>query len=287
MTSSFPCPLLSSSDILVDDADPRIVYSSGWIVGGRTGLECEATTHGSNNTMNSTAIFTFEGVGVEVFGTIGVISATSFASNYQIDNLPNSQSIFATNGQINFRVPFYKSPSLEAGNHTLTITVPPGDTSSSLLYLDYIIYHPIPTSTISCPAATIIGSTYSALSTCTAGCVGITSHSPSAPAIAGGVIGSIMGVVVGIALAFVLRPKTKNRAWCCDTSTQHREPLNSGRNDSQERSFQLRNLNAPAEHASIYNVNLDLGMHFEHTRVSQWQGGRDSEHLSNPPSYHG
>ncbi|KAJ4486499.1 hypothetical protein C8R41DRAFT_868361 [Lentinula lateritia] len=86
-----------------------------------------------------------------------------------IDNLPNSQSIFAINGQINFRVPFYKSPSLGPGNHTLTITVPPEDTSSGLFYLDYIIYHPIPTSTISCPAATIVG----------------------------GVIGSIMGVVVG------------------------------------------------------------------------------------------
>ncbi|KAJ3912243.1 hypothetical protein F5877DRAFT_85023 [Lentinula edodes] len=287
MTSSFPCPLLSSSDILVDDADPRIVYSSGWIAGGRTGLECEATTHGSNSTMNSTAMFTFEGVGVEVFGTIGVISATSLTTNYQIDNLPNSQSIFAINGQINFRVPFYKSPSLEPGNHTLTITVPPGDTSSGLFYLDYIIYHPIPTSTISCPAATIIDNTYSALSTCTAGCVRITSHSPSAPAIAGGVIGSIMGVVVGIVLAFVLMPKMKIRSWCCNTSTQHREPLSSRRNYSQERSSQLRDLNAPAEHASIYNVDLDLGMHFGHTRVLHCQGGRDSEHLSNPPSYDG
>ncbi|KAJ3892030.1 hypothetical protein GG344DRAFT_76343 [Lentinula edodes] len=213
MTSSFPCPLLSSSAISVDDADLRIVYSSGWTTGGRIGFECEGTTHVASRSMNSTAIFTFEGIGVEVYGTVG--TGESPTSTYQVDDLSNSQFEFVfpvLNLQNNYRVPFYRSPSLEPGNHTLTIMVLPEATTAGQFYLDYIIYNPIPTFTLPSPAATIIGSTYSTLSTCTAGTTPYPS-SAAVPAIAGGVVGSIAGVVVGMILTFALLRKIRIRFW--------------------------------------------------------------------------
>ncbi|KAJ4492506.1 hypothetical protein C8R41DRAFT_919819 [Lentinula lateritia] len=67
MASSFPCPPLLSSEVFVDDTDPCLIYSTGWVNGGTPGLECEGTTHGSrNDPQPSTVTFTFDGVGVGI-----------------------------------------------------------------------------------------------------------------------------------------------------------------------------------------------------------------------------
>ncbi|KAF9049680.1 hypothetical protein BDP27DRAFT_1454715 [Rhodocollybia butyracea] len=123
--SSFPCPPTSSLQILVDDSDPRILYSEdGWFDGGTSGFECGGTTHGNNGT-NATATLNFNGIGVQVFGTIGDAPTSgdgSPSSTYQIDDLAASTFNFEANGQNNYRIQFYSSPLLNSGNHTLVIT---------------------------------------------------------------------------------------------------------------------------------------------------------------------
>ncbi|KAJ3982669.1 hypothetical protein F5890DRAFT_1415287 [Lentinula detonsa] len=195
--TSFPCPLLSSSEVLVDDADPRILYSSsGWTLGGVPGSECEGTTHESVYTVNSTATFTFLGIGVEVFGTIGN-KETSPTSIYNLDNSTSSQLTFPTNDETNYRVPFYKSPLLSPGDHTITIIVPPGNKNGQLI-LDYIIYNPAPTSTSYATITTSVYRSASAIST------PASTHSTSVNTIPVGVAGGLGGLAAGIALTLIV-----------------------------------------------------------------------------------
>jgi hypothetical protein len=59
--STFPCPSTSSLQALVDDRDPRIIYSDNWFEAGTPGFECEGTTHGAEGA-NATATLNFNGV---------------------------------------------------------------------------------------------------------------------------------------------------------------------------------------------------------------------------------
>ncbi|KAJ3822008.1 hypothetical protein F5878DRAFT_643360 [Lentinula raphanica] len=118
--------------VLVDDANPCILYNPEWRLGGDPMIECQSTTHRSNFTANSTAKFSFIGNYVEVFGTVGS-GQTDPTSYYQVDDLPISAYTFAINGWSNYRVPFYLSPLLELENHTLTITVPPGGSLGGII----------------------------------------------------------------------------------------------------------------------------------------------------------
>ncbi|KAJ3738109.1 hypothetical protein EV360DRAFT_90820, partial [Lentinula raphanica] len=206
--TSFPCPPLTFSQVLVDDSDSHIQYSPEWQLEGAPGLECHGTTHVPqiNSTVNSTAVFSFVGVHVEVFGTIGV-QKTAPTSMYQVDDLPISTYTFPLNGVVNYRVPFYLSPLLELESHTLTMVVPPGDAQ---IFLDYIVYDsglesssvtPSSTSSLTSisspalisPSASILPSASISLSN---------SHSfSSLDVIASGVAGSLGGVIVGVALA--------------------------------------------------------------------------------------
>ncbi|KAJ3771109.1 hypothetical protein FB446DRAFT_846559 [Lentinula raphanica] len=208
--TSFPCPLLTSTQVLVDDADSRILYSPAWKLGGTPGFECDSTTHISNFTVISTATLTFVGIHVEVFGTTSS-SQQGLTSTYQVDDLPISTYTFPVNvnSQTNYRVPFYLSPLLELGNHTLTIVVPPGDDADQL-YLDYIIYDSGPASTLSSssvspipsPTLTISSSPSTPLSSSALP----TGHSfSSIDVIASGVGGSLGGLTVGLsALALII-----------------------------------------------------------------------------------
>ncbi|KAJ3738197.1 hypothetical protein EV360DRAFT_58343 [Lentinula raphanica] len=212
--TSFPCPLLRSTQVLVDDGDPHILYSPGWGRAGTIGFECNSSTHESNYTVNSTAIFTFVGdcTGnyIEVFGTVGA-SQKAPTSIYQVDDLPISTYTFPVNGQNNYRVPFYLSPLLELGNHTLTIIVPPGKDGNQL-YLDYIIYDSsgptsISSSVAPTPFPTPISSptpesssptplSLSALPTC--------QSSSSIDVIASGVGGSLGGIIIGLSTLTII-----------------------------------------------------------------------------------
>ncbi|KAE9406493.1 hypothetical protein BT96DRAFT_987632 [Gymnopus androsaceus JB14] len=77
---SSACPPNTTSQILVDDTDPRIIYSDGWIEAGVVGSECDGTVHGSNSIPGATASFSFEGTGIEVYGTVPATNFTPTAS---------------------------------------------------------------------------------------------------------------------------------------------------------------------------------------------------------------
>ncbi|KIK56889.1 hypothetical protein GYMLUDRAFT_776155 [Collybiopsis luxurians FD-317 M1] len=205
----FPCPSTSSLQALVDDTDvARIRYSDGWFTSGTEGLECNGTTHGSAHQAGTqtTATFDFEGVGVQVFGTIGPGGIPT--STYQVDDLPVFTFTFNSNTgtNTNYRVQFYTSPFLEAGNHTLVISsIGEG---SSQMFLDYIIYNPVPsasTSTLPSLTSSTASATAAALSSSS------TSTSVSAGALAGGIVGgTFLGLVLGILLAYmILRRRQK------------------------------------------------------------------------------
>ncbi|KAF9073898.1 hypothetical protein BDP27DRAFT_1155369, partial [Rhodocollybia butyracea] len=122
----------------VDDKDPRIIYSAGgWTEAGALGFECDTTSHGSNGA-NATATFSFNGVAVQVFGTVSANSSPM--STYQVDGLPATMYIFNATGQTTYRVQFYTSPLLSTGNHTLIITALEND--NFRLWLDYVLYYP-------------------------------------------------------------------------------------------------------------------------------------------------
>ncbi|KAJ3783327.1 hypothetical protein GGU10DRAFT_377776 [Lentinula aff. detonsa] len=135
-------------------------------------------------------------IGVEVFGTIGN-KETSPTSIYNLDNSTSSQLTFPTNDETNYRVPFYKSPLLSPGDHTLTIIVPPGNKNGQLV-LDYIIYNPTPTSTSYATITTSVYRSASAIST------PASTHSTSVNAMTVGVAGGLGGLAAGIALTLIV-----------------------------------------------------------------------------------
>ncbi|KAE9406486.1 hypothetical protein BT96DRAFT_915428 [Gymnopus androsaceus JB14] len=213
----------SGTTILVDDADPRIVYSAGWLKEGLPGLECEGTTHGSNFIPGATATFTFEGVGVQVFGSVGSPDGSP-KSTYQVDGAVPSTFTFNANGLNNYHLNFYSSPALDPGNHTLIMTSIGNNTTE--IFLDYIVYNPMPSSsstsslistssavssgdpatvTTPMPLASAVSSSDPATVTtpipiASAGHVA----SSSAGAIAGGVVGAVAGLALGLVLMYTL-----------------------------------------------------------------------------------
>ncbi|KAF9066940.1 hypothetical protein BDP27DRAFT_1296767 [Rhodocollybia butyracea] len=220
--SPFPCPPASSFQTLVDDNDPRITYSDGWLVEGAPGFECEATAHGANG-VSVTATLDFNGVGVQVFGTVGVGDGSP-SSTYQLDNLPASTFVFTENGQQNYRVPFYASPLLNAGNHTLVITSL--GTNNSRIWLDYILYYPATNELVSNSSETSIPLTStsptSASSSATSSATSMThGASTNTVAIVGGVLGSVVGIILAIIFTSIILQWRRKHADQTVTVTPH------------------------------------------------------------------
>ncbi|KAF5356720.1 hypothetical protein D9757_012529 [Collybiopsis confluens] len=214
----FPCPSTSSFQVLVDDSDlAQIKYSDGWLTAGARGFECNATTHGSVHVTgtHTTATFSFEGIGVQVYGTIAPNGIPT--STYQLDDLALFTFTFNANtgNTTNYRVQYYASPVLEPGNHTLVISSD-GPVGSSQMFLDYIIYNPVP-SYVSDASSGAGTSTSSALPSITSlsGSGPSTSHSAisfSTGALAGGIIGgTILGLLLGILFSLITFWKRKQR----------------------------------------------------------------------------
>ncbi|KAF9049681.1 hypothetical protein BDP27DRAFT_1304648 [Rhodocollybia butyracea] len=217
--SPFPCPPASSFQTLVDDNDPRILYSGGWTNAGDPGFECEGTTHGAEGP-NVTATLNFNGacsrlassdccslihisgVGVQVFGTVGTPDGSP-SSTYQVDSLPASTFVFNANSQTNYHIPFYASPLLNAGNHTLVITSL--GNNNSRIWLDYILYYPTTNELVSNSSEPSIPST-STSSTSASSSATNTTHgaSTNTVAIVGGVLGSVVGIILAIIFAYII-----------------------------------------------------------------------------------
>ncbi|KAF9073909.1 hypothetical protein BDP27DRAFT_1416607 [Rhodocollybia butyracea] len=199
-SSAFPCPITSTLYTLVDDSDPGIIYSDGWFTGGLIGSECKATTHGTFNKPNVTAMFHFSGVGVEVYGTVGNKDGSP-ASTYQVDDLPAHTFFFSANNQSNYRTQFYASPLLSPGNHTLLITALGND--GSQVWLDYILYYPSSNESLVSNSSSQPGPSLSPSVTSEPSAV-TNSNAPSVVEIVGGVLGGIVGILLVLIFAYIL-----------------------------------------------------------------------------------
>ncbi|GJE87524.1 hypothetical protein PsYK624_036070 [Phanerochaete sordida] len=129
---------------IVDDTDPSISYSSGWLR-VTTDAEYNDTKTGAN-AAGMTATFVFNGTEIEVYGSLGSWDVYGVpVSTYEIDGLPGTQTTYTapliTPGTFSSHVLFYRSPPLSAAEHTLVITDTNG-TAPSVYWLDYIIYAP-------------------------------------------------------------------------------------------------------------------------------------------------
>ncbi|KAF9068452.1 hypothetical protein BDP27DRAFT_1364031 [Rhodocollybia butyracea] len=211
----FICPSTSSLQTLVDDNDPRIIYSDGWVKGGEAQFECNGTTHAhAAGSANITATLKFSGVGIQVFGTITAAAPPSDGSPssiYKVDDLPASTFSYSTHGGDYYRFQLYASPLLKAGNHTLLITFI-GDNQSRGTWLDYILYFPSTNELTSIsseaptPSASIAPEPYANSST------NITHSScPNVGVITSGVLGGVLGIfLVTFFASIILRRKPKN-----------------------------------------------------------------------------
>ncbi|KAH6910856.1 hypothetical protein BKA70DRAFT_1371062 [Coprinopsis sp. MPI-PUGE-AT-0042] len=124
--------------LIFDDRDASVVYSGSW---GQAGVseEFNSTTTFSN-TAGSTATLNFIGTGITVLGTIaGGAREEEPISQYVLDD--NDAVLFqGSPGRAPQRnQAFYQSPTLPAGQHTLTIT----NLAEGTLFLDLMIVTPV------------------------------------------------------------------------------------------------------------------------------------------------
>ncbi|KAE9406488.1 hypothetical protein BT96DRAFT_987627 [Gymnopus androsaceus JB14] len=106
------CPPNSTSQILVDDTDPRIVYSAGWVQEGNPEWNVKAppmvlTSFQASQLPLPSKVWE-QSVGIQVFGTVGLPDGSP-TSTYQVDNAVPSTFTFNANGMTNYRVQFYSS----------------------------------------------------------------------------------------------------------------------------------------------------------------------------------
>lgn len=133
--------------VLIDDTDDRIVYGGvGWKILGHT---FSATSNEYNRTMHYgpspglTMSYTFNGTRITLYGTL--LSPTNLpASTYSIDDQPR-MPINATGDMPHIsssvkgplsHVPFYTSPVLPHGQHTLLVNV--NVESDHTFFFDYL-----------------------------------------------------------------------------------------------------------------------------------------------------
>lgn len=128
------------ASLIVDDRDPRFTYSSGWLLGGGVESEFRSTSHGSI-VSGSTAVFTFYGTSVILYGTVSPNGPTF--SSYSIDNGTAFQYTPPIPLNTIYQQPLYRSSSLKAGEHTLTVTVE--KTQTSMFWIDYALIFTDPT----------------------------------------------------------------------------------------------------------------------------------------------
>ncbi|KAJ3476190.1 hypothetical protein NLI96_g11328 [Meripilus lineatus] len=123
---------LASAEVQTfDDRDPHVVYKGKWVARGSQ-TEYLGTTSESR-TPGDTAVFTFIGTQIAVYGTIAAGNYTT-QSTYTIDQ--GSPGLFTDPNeiaQLQRHVRFYMSEELPNANHSLTI-VNQGDS----FYLDFI-----------------------------------------------------------------------------------------------------------------------------------------------------
>lgn len=131
---------------IIDDSNPAIEYTEGaW-----SGVDhaFTSTSNEYNSTMHytfasgTTIRYTFRGTGITVYGTINQPKNYGLAvSTYRIDNNPAvsfnaSGEVAYPNQEVTFsHIPFYKSPTLSYGEHTILITISNVDSAANRRYI--------------------------------------------------------------------------------------------------------------------------------------------------------
>jgi len=113
----------------VDDRDPRLAYQGSWFT--TTDPNDYNSTATGTKTAGSVVKFAFNGTLVSVYGTV---DSESSSSTYTLDD---SVPVVFTSPQSSspiYNEPFYTSPPLSPGEHTLTINI----TSDGDYWLDYL-----------------------------------------------------------------------------------------------------------------------------------------------------
>ncbi|KAG8842950.1 hypothetical protein FRB91_003697 [Serendipita sp. 411] len=119
---------------IVDDTDPNIVYDQGWKAVART---YSITSNEFNSTFHHAASngltmrYSFRGTGITVYGTLTQPATYGTpGSTYSIDDGPpyrfNSTGDVINTGDPTTtfsHIPFYRSPTLPYGDHSILITV--------------------------------------------------------------------------------------------------------------------------------------------------------------------
>ncbi|KIM22509.1 hypothetical protein M408DRAFT_28640 [Serendipita vermifera MAFF 305830] len=136
-----------SGTIVVDDADPGIQYTGSWTALTAalylTNPEHMKTIHESHQ-QGDTITYTFTGTQITVYCSLSSPHRKGIpSSTYQIDS--GTPVRFNSTGEVPnvvlwtsnvSHIPFYTSPSLPEGQHTIKITVEPG-TGTPSFYFDF------------------------------------------------------------------------------------------------------------------------------------------------------
>ncbi|KAG8797974.1 hypothetical protein FRC19_003840 [Serendipita sp. 401] len=120
--------------VIVDDMDPNIVYGGdGWVAMNQP---YSVTTNDFNSTLHHASIngltirYPFRGTGITVYGTISLPCCYGTpGSTYSIDG--GTPVRFNSSGEVSYpdpkisysHIPFYRSPQLSYGDHSILITV--------------------------------------------------------------------------------------------------------------------------------------------------------------------
>jgi len=191
-------------------SDPSITYSpqNAWA------HNSDGTV--STNNAGASAQLTFNGVLVQVFGTIPSAKHGAMLpiSNYTVDGTISvvfNSSSFSSNQPTPNHV-FYESPSLASGGHSLFMTVVNNQAdfilNSIVYYSEISISNPIPSPSESIPEST--PTSFPSSSQPAVSAVGTHAHKTPVGAIVGGVIAAL--VLLAAVIAFlVIRRRRKQR----------------------------------------------------------------------------
>ncbi|KAJ7302325.1 hypothetical protein DFH08DRAFT_73881 [Mycena albidolilacea] len=122
-------------------------YAGTWIDSGSP-VEFQGTTRWSG-TQGSTASFSFNGTSVAVFGSVAAVQSPQVSFTFLVDNA--IQGTYAPPSgmtSVAHHEPFWASPPLGDGEHTLVITQTQA-MATGVIYLDYIMWN---TTSVAVPA---------------------------------------------------------------------------------------------------------------------------------------
>lgn len=120
--------------VVVDNTSPDILYSQGWLdVPGRETDYNQTLAY--SDEPESSFRFTFTGKSISVFGCLR--PGTNAIATYTLDNLPPTVFMAANSWQYVSRRPFYTSPTMPDGTHTLVVTA-----KDASYCFDYVLYDP-------------------------------------------------------------------------------------------------------------------------------------------------